>query len=153
MVELLSEIGTILLLIAICGTKFLTGPAVVLAAGYPMIPTMIITFVGGSIGSIFFFRLGTTIFNWWQRIFPPKKKKKIFSKKNRTIVRFKNKFGVMGLALLVPLISIPISCFIAAKYFRHDRRAIPSYIIAVAGYSVILTLFSDPIIQLIKNAF
>lgn len=153
MTELFAEAGTLLFLLLVCGTKFLTGPAVVLAAGYGPVATIFITFLGGSLGCVIFFYTGSAIFAWWERYFPSKKKKRIFSRKNRALVRFKNKFGVYGLAAIIPIVSIPVSCFISAKYFRHDRRAIPAYILATAIYSVLITLFSEPIIEFLKSLF
>lgn len=150
--DFFAEVGTILLLIVVSGTKFLTAPAVILAAGYSKLATIIITFVGGSLGCTFFFYLGGRVFKWWQRYFPSKKKK-TFSRKNRILVKFKNRFGVLGIAALIPLISIPASCFLAAKYFANDKKAIPAYVLSSFVYSILLTLFSEPVIDFLKKAF
>src|SRR5687767_12183198 len=46
-----------------------------------------------------------------------KAKKMVFSRRNRKIVKYWNKFGLMGIALVTPVfISIPIGTFIATKY-------------------------------------
>jgi membrane protein DedA with SNARE-associated domain len=153
MADVFTEIGTVLFLLFICGTKFLTGPAVVLAAGYNEVETFFISFIGASLGCVIFFFLGGAIFKWWQRYFPGKKKRSNFSRKNRMIVRLKNKFGIYGLVALIPVISIPVSCFLAAKYFRYDKKAIPAYIAASGIYSALLTVFSKPVIELLKSLF
>jgi len=38
-----------------------------------------------------------------------------------------------------PILSIPITAVIAAKYFHHDRRTLPVLLAAVSGWSVVLS--------------
>jgi hypothetical protein len=148
-----SEIFKVFGLFLFSGTKFLMAPGAILASGYGLIGTMIIAFTGGVAGSIFFYKLGGTVFNAWERYFPSKKKRKSFTKRNRFIIQFKNKFGVIGLAFLIPLISIPVSALLAAKYFRFDTKAIPAYVAATAFWTIVLTLFSKPIVSFFQQLF
>jgi len=148
-----SEVLKVVGLLALSGTKFLMAPGAILAAGYSLPITVLISFVGGTLGALFFFLAGSGFFRWLERIYPPSPKKRTFTRKNRLIVRFKNRFGVIGLALLIPLISIPVSTIIAAKYFRYDRKSIPAYLGAVAFWSIVLTYFSQPIVSWVKQLF
>ena len=47
--------------------------------------------------------------------------------------------GLPGLAIMPPILSIPITAVIAAKYFHHDRRTLPVLLAAVSGWSVVLS--------------
>lgn len=60
---------------------------------------------------------------------------------NRIIVSLKNhRLGLIGLALITPsLISIPVGCMLAAKYFSHDKRTVPVLLTAVVFWAFILT--------------
>ena len=145
------EILAIAGLLLFSGTKFMMAPGAILAAGYSIPVTLLIASIGGVAGSLFFFYLGSFLFSWWERYFPPKHPKKKFTRKNRLIIKLKNKFGVVGLALMIPLISIPISALLSAKYFRNDRKAVPAYFASVIIWSVILTYFSQPIVLFIKS--
>ena len=149
------EFSKILVLLLVSATKFLMGPGTILASGYSPGETIIINIIGGLLGSFFFFYFGAWFFNWLEVKFRKKgrKPKKRFTWKNRLIIRFKNRFGVIGMALLIPIISIPISALISAKYFRDDRKSIPAYILSVVFWSFILTYFSNPIINSIKELF
>jgi len=149
---MLAELLKVLGLFLFSGTKFMMAPGAALAAGYSWWESILISFTGGVAGSIFFFKLGGNLFSYLERIWPKgNKKRKQFTAKNRLIIRLKNQFGVIGLAFLIPLISIPISALLSAKYFRVDKKAIPAYIIATAFWSIILTLFSEPVVVFVKS--
>ena len=65
----------------------------------------------------------------------------MFTRTNRLIVRIKRGYGVKGLALLSPpILSIPITSILAAKYFRHDRRTLPLLLSSVVVWSFVLSL-------------
>lgn len=135
--EILRVVGLMLL----SSVKFLFAPSTVYISGYSFLETILITVCGGTIGVFAFFYGGGVIFSLFRR--PPgeeKKKKKIFTKKNRVLIRIKNGYGLYGLALVSPcLISIPIGCLLAAKYFKHDKRTIPVFLAAVVFWSFVLT--------------
>lgn len=150
--DFITDLTQVLFALLVSATKFLTGPAVILSMGFSTTETILLTFSGGVLGSVVFYYLGAAIFNWWQRYFA-RSKKKTFNRRSRAIVRIKNRFGVWGMALLIPVISIPISCLISARYFKNDRTALPAYVVVVAVYSVLLTLFSKPIIEFFRTLF
>lgn len=149
------EFSKILVLLFVSATKFLMGPGTILASGYSPGEAIIIAIIGGVLGSLFFFYFGSWFFSWIERKFRNKRRKpkRKFTWKNRLIIRFKNRFGVIGMALLIPVISIPVSALISAKYFRHDRKSVPAYIISVVFWSFVLTYFSNPVINSIKQLF
>ena len=102
--------------------KFLFSPSTVYFSGYNYVETIAITIIGGWIGVVLFYYAGTYIVDFTNRLFNSSKKKRSFRKRNRWIILVKNRFGVVGLALISPsLISIPLGCLLAAKYFRNDR--------------------------------
>lgn len=62
----------------------------------------------------------------------PIKHKKIFTKRNKTIIRLKNKVGVVIFALFAPFfLSIPIGSIITAKFFGKKKRTYPIMVIGV----------------------
>lgn len=148
-----TEILKILALLLFSGTKILFAPGAILAAGYGKIETILIAFLGASAGSLFFLKLGTILFKWFEKMFASKKKKKVFTQKNKFIVRFKRNFGVIGMALIIPIISIPASAIISAKYFRNDPKTIPAFIGSSILWAVTLTFFSEPIIHFLRSLF
>lgn len=142
------EIFEIAFFVFLASVKILFAPASMLAAGHSLIETMIITYVGGLLGSIVFYYFGVAIFNWWDGITGKNKKKKfIFSRKARTMVSVKMRYGIIGLAALAPIISVPVSALIVAKFFPANNRVVAVYALVLAPISVGLTLLSDPVIQ------
>lgn len=58
--------------------------------------------------------------------------KKVFTKRNKTIVRLKNKIGIIPFSLWAPfLLSIPIGSIITAKFFGKRRMTFPLMVIGI----------------------
>ncbi len=58
--------------------------------------------------------------------------KKVFTKRNKTIIRLKNKIGIVPFAFWAPFfLSIPIGSIITAKFFGKRRLTFPLMIIGV----------------------
>ena len=67
---------------------------------------------------------------------------KVFNKKNKMIVRLKQKLGLYGVVFIaLPIISLPIEGIVCAKFFKHKRALVPLLIISTGIWSILLTLF------------
>lgn len=103
------------------------------AIGLSYWETLISTSIGGILGFYFFYYLSGVILDFLVKkgiLKRPRKKKKpnkkVFSKKNKLIVKTKLSYGLVGLVILTPLIlSIPIGAFILRKYYKNNKLAIP----------------------------
>lgn len=61
----------------------------------------------------------------------PVKKKQVFTKRNRMIVRMMQKYGLNGIAILTPLLSLPLGVIIASRIndkFINNRRKVHLYL-------------------------
>ena len=110
--------------------------------------TILLTAIGASIGTVAFFKLGAGVVEWFRKRYLRRRAmriaqglapKPIFTRTNRFIIRLKRTYGLLGLAVMPPLLSIPITAILAAKYFRHDRRALPFLLSVVVAWSVVLS--------------
>ena len=136
----MTEIIKIIGLIAFASVKFFLAPPATILAGYSFFETLAITISGGIIGVFIFFYFGEFIKGLFSKYWKRNKKKKIFTKSSRRMANIKVKYGLIGLAFLTPcLFSIPIGCFIAARYFDHDKKTIPYLILSVLFWSITLT--------------
>jgi len=131
-----SPTNTILKLISVgllSAIKFFLAIPYSYAIGLSYYETLISTCTGGIIGFYFFYYLSGVILNFLVKkgiLKRPGKKrkanKKIFSKKNKLIVKTKLSYGLIGLVILTPIIlSIPIGAFILRKYYKNNKLAIP----------------------------
>ncbi len=78
------------------------------------------------------------------------KKIKIFTRKNRFLVRFRNTYGFWGIIITTPLLlSIPLGAFLAGKYYRHRRHLVLYMMCSILGWGAV---FSG-IIHLFPNVF
>jgi hypothetical protein len=127
-------------LILFSSVKFFFAPSTIYLSGYSYFETIAITIIGGAIGVFVFFYTGSAIFKFIGDRFSSSKPKRSFSRKNRFIIKVKSSWGLIGLALLSPtLISIPLGCLLASRYFRNDRRTIPFLMGSVVFWSFVLT--------------
>lgn len=142
----MGEISKIVGLLILSGTKFFLSPTASLLLGYSYIQTVFITAVGGTLGFFVFFKFGLFLAKLFQKTFK-KKEKKRFSKRSRTIVKIKSRYGVYGLAVLAPcILSIPVAAILASIYYSKDRRTVPFFLGSIVIWSIILTMVSSSIL-------
>ena len=110
--------------------KFVFGAVpMALAMGFSFFEAVTVTSLGGITGVILFVTMSDKIIAGLKKRKEKKRKeesiqpKKIFTRKNKIIIWVKKRFGLMGIALLTPLLlSIPIGCFLAVRYFKDKQR-------------------------------
>lgn len=137
--------------ITVLGTsivKFLFAALVSYRFDHTYWQTIFLLAIGGGIGTIAFYLLGKRVLEWFRvryvrrradRIAKGLPPRRIFTRTNRLIVRMKRTYGLLGLAVMPPILSIPVTSIVAAKYFRHDRRTLPYLLTAVVAWSVVLS--------------
>ncbi|MEM9023549.1 MAG: hypothetical protein AAGB22_07395 [Bacteroidota bacterium] len=129
--------------------KFAVTPEIMRTAGYGYWETLFTVLIGGSLGVTLFYYSGTVVINyidaWWPGNRSSKNKpRKSFTRKNKFIVRIKNRFGLYGLAFLTPLLlSIPIGSVLAARFFPYGHKTTVALLVAVVFWSFMLTTFHD----------
>lgn len=128
--------------------KFVLAAAVSYGFNHTYWETVLLLAIGGTAGITAFYQAGIAVLKWLharavknreRRIRMGLAPKRVFTRGNRFIVRMKRDYGLLGLAIMPPIVSVPITALIAAKYFRHDRRTLPLLIGAIAGWSLILS--------------
>lgn len=124
----MADILVLTYLILLSSVKFLFVPFLsVNVHNYSFLTAVIINVVGGFIGITFFFKTSSyfidrAIKKRKESISLNKKKKKVFTRVNRFLVKVKNTMGMYGLAFLIlPFLSIPISSIVSAKYFHLKK--------------------------------
>jgi MFS family permease len=73
----------------------------------------------------------------------PKKKKRVVTKRNRRIVALMQKYGLNGIAVLTPLLSLPLGVFIAGRIndkFIQNRPKVLFYLcVSMVIWTFVLT--------------
>ena len=141
----MEELLQVIFILILSATKFLTAPITSLNIGFNYLQTLIITTMGGILGVIAFYYLSNGIAFLFFKIASKFRKgepspKKVFTWKNKMIVKTVRKYGLLGIAIITPvLLSIPLGTFIAARYF-HDQTQVLKYLCSsVVFWSVILS--------------
>ncbi len=111
--------------------------------GFSFIEAFITITLGGIFGVLVFYYLSGIIIELLSKIkvlqVKPRKNKskKVFSRKNKAIVKIKVKYGLYGIAFLTPaLLSIPVGVFIIRKYYSKNNTALPITCIAILLWSI-----------------
>jgi hypothetical protein len=133
------EIGLLLIFAAI---KFLFAAGYLLIdKGYPYYQTVLLLIVGGTIGVFVFYYFSGWINLLINRLIKRSKPRKVFTKQNRTIVNIKSKYGIYGIAFLMPIFfSIPIGSFLASRFYMNKKSTVPILLLAVVFWSLVLPL-------------
>ncbi|MFT3886334.1 MAG: hypothetical protein QM724_13175 [Flavobacteriales bacterium] len=130
--------------------KFFFSGLVSYGMGNSFWETLLLTGASGCFGMVLFYVMGTRMLEWFRKRHLRRLARaqaegrtphRVFTRTNRLIVRIKRRWGVKGLAgLAPPILSIPITAVLAAKYFRHDRRTLPLLLSSVVIWSFVLSI-------------
>jgi ABC-type antimicrobial peptide transport system permease subunit len=140
------ELLQVIFILILSATKFLTAPITSLNIGFNYIQTLIITTIGGIFGVLVFYYLSNGLAFIFYKIaaklngVKKPKEKKVFTWKNKMIVKTVRQYGLLGVALLTPVIlSIPLGTFIAARYFHNQAQVLKYLSASVIFWSVIIS--------------
>lgn len=124
-------------------TKFFLAPSACVLLGYGFLPSFFISSIGGCAGFIVFFSFGQFIRGQYMRLFPPKRNKPIFSRKNRFLAHVKRRWGFWGLAVLCPFVlGMPVAGIIASMYYSNNKKIIPVFCAVIICAAILLTFIS-----------
>lgn len=130
-----------------------------LGFSFPFFKAVTITSLGGFTGATIFVYMSDFILSLFKKRKarkklenPDKPQKKIFTNRNRMIVRVKKRFGLAGIAFLSPfLFPLPLGCFIAVRYFKNKHKILVYMFAAVLFWSVTAYYFYKPIFHVIHK--
>ncbi|MBN2215591.1 MAG: hypothetical protein JW723_15270 [Bacteroidales bacterium] len=137
-----------LTIVFFCTWKFAaTFPVAIYIMKMSFTETILYTNIGGIIGAVVFVFFSDLLIKAYDRFWPEKfklkkKKKAVFTKRNRLLVRIKTRFGLYGIVILSPLIlSIPVGSFLMVKYYGKHRSNIIWLITGQIFWSLVYTWF------------
>ena len=130
-------------------TKFLVGSGIALATLNPL-EGAITTTIGGVAGVIVWVFFGHGLKSLWLKKVGRQKGARVFSRRNRFLVKLKNKGGLWLIALLTPgILSIPVGCLVSItmeqdrfKVIRIQSISILLWSSVIFGFKQIFILFS-----------
>lgn len=141
----MNSIWEIVLVFLLSTVKFVFGSVpLALGFGFSFFEAVTVTCLGGFTGATFFVYLSDKLLAYLKKRKARKNKenpgappKQIFTKRNRMVVKVKNRFGLLGIAFLSPsLFPLPIGCFIAVRYFKNKHKILVYMYGAILFWSV-----------------
>lgn len=127
--------------------KFIAGPLLGSLAGYSLFEIMLVTVSGMMSSVVLFTFLGEWIKKLWDQRF--NRRRTIFTKKNRRIVKVWQKSGAVGVAFLTPLLLTPIGGTLVMTSFGVNRRIILSYMfVSSLWWSFFFGLSIDKLLEI-----
>ena len=144
----------ILVTIFFASFKFaLTFPLAILEFGFSFFETLLWMNIGGLLGIYFFALLSEGLNQLLNRILlklrnsgkksnPLKRRKKVFTKRNRRIIRIKQKYGFAGIVITTPLLlSIPVGAFLVVRYYPRKRGKFMALVLSNVLWSLVYIPF------------
>lgn len=146
--------------VIISGIKFLFAPFISIGYGFNYFQTVLFTTLGGIAGLFFFYYLSRWMIRLYFKLCPViisyfggekarialqesqcrKPNRKKFTRKNKSIVNIRNKYGLLGIVLLTPvLLSIPIGAFLAQKYYSKKNNVLVYLSLSVLMWSFFIS--------------
>lgn len=138
--------------------KFVLG-GVPLAVAYefPFFKAVTVTSLGGFVGAAFFVYSSDFLIAYIKRRAKEKKTgsaKKKFTRMNKIIVVVKQRFGLLGIAIITPLLlSIPVGCFLAVRYFKEKQRILIYMFSSVLFWAVTMYYLYKPLNDAVQKYF
>lgn len=137
--------------------KVFFGPTMGYAFKFHIVTTILVT-IGGMMASVVLF----TFFGTWlrEKIVNrfQKKNQKRFTPKNRKLVALWKKYGLVGVAVLTPLLLTPIGGTILAVSFGSPKQKIILYMLVSAsifgvGMTFVIYEFGDYVMPFLEDWF
>jgi len=130
----------ILVVIFLSGIKFMFAiPLSIFKYDFTFIQTLIFSVVGGVFSILVFSFLSDKIYKLIASRRIDKVKKR--SMKNILAIKTARKYGLYGIAFLMPIfLSIPIGTYLALHFFPEKKKTIPILITSVIGWSLVLSV-------------
>ena len=132
-----------------------TFPVAVFAFNMTFFETVLYTNIGGFIGIVVFLLASKGIihvFNFlFHGVFSRKRKpKKVFTRRNRQIIKIRQHYGLPGIVILTHvLLSIPVGVFLLTKFYGTKKASFIYLAMGQLAWSLIFTFFYTNIYGLI----
>lgn len=151
----LLEIASVFMLSAL---KFgLAGVPSAVFAKWSFFKVLTVTISGGMVGTVVFTFISEALIRSYKKvkqklIVTKEKQKSKFTFTNKLIIKIKNKFGLLGLAVITPsLLSIPLGVFLGVRYYKNKKKIFTYMFSSICFWAVTLYFFYNHIYRLIFN--
>jgi hypothetical protein len=138
-------------------TKFFAGLVMALVSNDMGAFSSYLTTIGGGLIGVFAFTyFGDYIATQFSKLFP-NRKKVVFSKKSRMLVKFRRNFGLPGVAMLTPLLSIPIGIVLSLSVSKNKPQIVLFMGLSFAIWANVLLLpkyiFGLNLLEIVSRIF
>ena len=121
--------------------KFIIMPSTAIAAGMDPWSAFGHSVAGAVLGLILMRPVIRRLFDWRSRV-RRSKGKPTFTPGRRRTVRIKQRFGLVGIAVLGGVVGVPVGAFLAFKYFDNRALTLPVMVASYVMWSAALTTLS-----------
>ena len=110
----------ILSVVLLCSFKFLFGIGLAFGSGFNQIEILIYCVGGGMLGVVFTLYARDAVLIIYHKYYPKKVKPIKITAFKRKLVKFIRKYEVWGIAIISPIITVPVGTILAAA-IEHDK--------------------------------
>lgn len=157
--EIIDCIGQFATIFVISVLKFGVGTLTAINSKIGVLPSIIANLTGGALGVYLYTKFGIYLkhkyINW--KYHRHGNHPKIFTPRNRKLVKFKNIFGMYGIAFISPVVTVPVAVLMALTLTDNKRKiAIFIYgacVLWAAQFFILDFFFDIDLFQFIKQLF
>lgn len=149
---MIEELLKYLSVYALSGVKFIFGPTLGLSYGFSVVITAILT-ACGMMTTVYIFTFFHKQLHGIVTRFQKKDRKK-FTKRNRQFVKIWSKYGVMGIAMVTPLLLMPVGGALLVNLFGGKKSEIIFWMwVSALFHAFVQTWLFSSGFDLIKSFF
>lgn len=126
--------------------KYLVGIAMAFPAQFSLVEILLTAGLGGCVGVVVFTLFGAKVAKLIEVHL--RRNKTLSFKVRRRIVKVWRRFGIVGVAVLTPLLSPPVAVAIALSFHTKPRKTIIWLCGSIIIWSLALGLFRDQVAQI-----
>ncbi len=121
--------------------KFVVGSGMGIAGGLSVSETVLFSVLGMMTSVLLFSSLGDGLRRRFRGLFRPQKVR-VFTQRNRRLVRIWRRYGLLGIAFLTPVLLSPVvGTLIATSFGESPRRVVAHMLVSALFWGIVLSLF------------
>ena len=157
--EIIDYMGQFATIFIISVLKFGVGTLTAINSKIGVVPSIIANLTGGAVGVFLYTKFGIYFkhkyINW--KYHRHGNHPKIFTSRNRKLVKFKNFFGMFGIAVVAPIVTVPVAVLMALT-LTDNKKKIAIFIYAAcvlwaAQFFVLDHYYHIDVYKLIQDIF
>lgn len=139
----------------LAGAKFFVGMVVALVQQFTLLEMLLTVCLGGCVGVWVYTYVGHMLYQWmsrWLMPYWPWKRRRLATKRDALIGKVWDRFGLAGVAVLIPVLSPQVSIGLALSLGEKPRRVLLYMVLSVIAWTLLSSGLRDTVLGLVGTS-